>query len=164
MTDAPLFVTIPLAVLLLVFAVPAAVTGHLGWRGRLDRRGRLGLHTPAAQASTDAFVLANRVSAPLLGAAGAVGVVCAALTLFLPIGVVGAVIVAVVGLVGVFGLMAAGSRLGEAAARTVPLPARKPEGGGCCGGCGDGGCQADSGAGAPLGVAIPDLVADATVH
>ncbi len=142
-SHAPLALTIPLAAVLLVLALPSAVTALRGWDGTLDRRGRLGLHTPAAMASERAFALANKVAAPLVGAAAGVGVLCAVLVLALPIGVAGAIVVAVLGLVGLFGQLVAASSMGERAARTVPRPARKPEAaGGCCGGCGcgDGGC------------------------
>ena len=71
-TYAPLALTIPLAVVLLVLAISAGVMGYRGRVGLLDRHGRLGLHTPAAQASDAAFALANRVAAPVvLGAADA---------------------------------------------------------------------------------------------
>lgn len=159
-TYAPLALTIPLAAALLLLAVPAYLTGYWGRGARLQRRGRLGLHTPAAQASDAAFALANRVAAPVLLGAAAVGGICAAVLLALPVGVAGAIIAGVLGLAGMFGLMAAGSNLGERAARTVPLPARTPAG--CCGagGCGCGG----SSAGTTPGTSIPDLVPDAALH
>ncbi len=143
MSHAPLALTIPLAAVLLLLAIPAAITAYRGWDGTLDRRGRLGLHTPAAMASERAFALANRVAAPLVAGAAGVGIVCAALVLALPMGVVGAIVVAVLGLVGLLGQMYVASTMGERAAMTVPRPARKPEPtGSCCGGCGcgDGGC------------------------
>lgn len=156
---------------LLAFAVPAGVAGFRGWSGRLDRKGRLGLHTEAALASDEAFALANRVAAPLVIGAGAVGVLCAMLVLALPLGTAGAIVVAVLGLAGVFGQLAAGSRIGDRAARAVPRPARKPGGESCCGGCGcgDGGCD-NSGTAGSAGKAghaaadIPDLVPDATLR
>jgi hypothetical protein len=147
-SHAPLALTVPLAVVLLLLAVPSAITAYRGRDGTLDRRGRLGLHTPAAQASERAFALANRVAAPLVSGAAGVGLVCAALVLALPVGVAGSIVVAALGLVGLFAQLYAASVLGERAAMTVPRPARKPEpGAGCCGGCGcgDGGCAADAG-------------------
>lgn len=163
MTYAPLALTIPLAAALLLLAVPAAITGYRGRSGRLQRRGRLGLHTPAAQASDEAFALANRVAAPVLLGAAAVGTACAIVVLALPVGVAGAIIATALGLAGIFALMAAGSTLGERAARTVPLPARKPAG--CCGG---GGCGCGAGGGCSAGTApgasIPDLVPDAALR
>lgn len=163
-TYAPFALTIPLAAVLLVLAASSGVTGYRGLGGRLDRRGRLGLHTSAAQASDEAFALANRVAAPVVLGAAAVGVACAVAVLALPLGVAGTVVVAAVGVGGMFAMLGAGTRLGEAAARTVPLPARKPAaGGGCCGGCGcgDGGCSAGS---AEADSGIPDLVADAALR
>ena len=165
MSYAPLALTIPLAAVLLALAVPAGMTGVSGWAGRLDRKGRLGLHTPAAQSSEDAFRLANRVAAPLLLGAAVVGIVCASLSVALPLGAAGAIVIAALGLIGVLGQLGAASHLGERAARTVPQPARKPEGS-CCGGCGDQGCRAgatQAGHGTTA-AAIPDLVPDAQVH
>lgn len=177
MTHASLALTIPLAVVLLALAVPAGIAAARGWAGRLRREDRLGIHTPPALASDDAFTLANRVAAPLVGSAAAVGLVCAVLVLALPIGTAGALIVFVLGLAGVLGQFAAGSRLGDRAARTVPIPARKPSGG-CCGGggcgegaqadgCGSGGCDCGDGAcsaGPSSAAVIPDLVADAPLR
>lgn len=145
-SHAPLALTIPLAAVLLVLALPSAITARRGWDGTLDRKGRLGLHTPAAVTSEKAFALANRVAAPLVGGAAAVGALCAVLLLALPIGVPGAIVVAALGLAGVFGQLFVASSMGERAAVTVPRPARKPEPGTtCCGGCGCG----DGGAVAP---------------
>lgn len=166
MSHAPLALALPLALVLLMLAVPAGVAGLRGRAGGLDRRGRLGLHTPAAQYSDEAFVLANRVASPLLIGAAAVGALCAVLALALPVGAAGAIVIAALGLVGLLGQLGAATRLGERAARTVPLPARKPEGSSCCGGCdcGDGACAAGaSGHGAAV-AAIPDLVPDATLR
>lgn len=160
--------TIPLAALLLALALPSAVTAQRGWARRLERRGRLGLHTPAALASDEAFVLANRVAAPLVAGAAIVGILCSVVTIALPLGFLGAVMVAVLGFVGVLGQLFAAATLGERAARTVPLPARKPEGGGCCGGCGDAGCAANRAGQAQDSAQvygdIPDLVPDAALH
>ncbi len=175
MPHAPLALAIALATVLLAFAVPAGVAGLRGWSGRLDRKGRLGLHTEAALASDEAFALANRVAAPLVIGAGTVGALCAVLVLALPIGTAGAIVVAVLGLAGVFGQLAAGSRIGDRAARAVPRPARKPGGGSCCGGCGcgDSGCSGSrsssgtAGSGGQPGHAasdIPDLLPDATLR
>lgn len=168
MTHASLALTIPLAAVLLALAVPAGIVAQRGWTGRLERRGRLGLHTPAALASDEAFALANRVIAPIAASAAVVGIVCAVLVLLLPIGAAGAVIVFAVGLAGVLGQLFASSHLGERAARTVPVPARKPAGG-CCGGAdGAGGCgcggEAGSASCAAAADAIPDLVPDVAPH
>lgn len=169
MSYAPLLLTIPFALVLLALALPAAVTARRGWTGRLERRGRLGVHTPAALASDDAFALANRVAAPLVAGAAAAGVACAAIPMLLPVGLAGAMTVFALGLVGTVGQLMYASTIGERAARTVPLPARKPQGGGCCGGCGcgDGGCTAGAAghAGGSIGNdVIPDLLPDAIAH
>ncbi|MEO7126974.1 MAG: SdpI family protein [Nakamurella sp.] len=165
MSHASLVLTIPLAALLLALAFPAGITASRGWSRRLKRRGRLGLHTPAALASDDAFDVANRVSAPLVAGAAIVGAVCATLVIVLPLGILGAIMVAILGFFGVLGQLFAGATVGERAARTVPLPARKPESGGCCGGCGDASCSANAdSAQATTYDVIPDLVPDAALH
>lgn len=165
MSHAPLALTIPLAVVLLLLALPSAVTAYRGRIGTLERRGRLGLHTPAALASERAFALANRVAAPLAAGAGGVGLVCAVLVLVLPIGVAGAIVVAVLGLAGVLGQLYAASTVGERAAMTVPRPARKPgsDGAGCCGscGCGDAGCGNAPTPAGDAGTGAPPVAADA---
>jgi hypothetical protein len=143
-SHAPLALTVPVAVVLLLLAVPSGIAAYRGRIGTLDRAGRLGLHTPAAIASERAFALANRVASPLMAGAAGVGLVCGLLVLLLPIGVAGAVMVAALGLVGLLGQLYAATTLGERAALTVPRPARKPgsDGASCCGGCGcgEGGC------------------------
>jgi hypothetical protein len=162
---APMSLTIPTAAILLALALPAAVAASRGWTGRLTRLGRLGLHTPAALASDEAFALANRVSAPLVAGAAITGVVCAIVAVALPLGTLGAITVLLLGLAGLLVQQFGAARMGDRAARTVPLPARKPgAGGGCCGGCGcgEGGCGA-SHAGSARD-AIPDLRPDATLH
>jgi hypothetical protein len=157
-----LSLTIPVSAILLALAIPAAVAASRGWSGRLTRLGRLGVHTPAALASDDAFALANRVSAPLAAGAAITGVTCAVIALALPIGTLGAVTVLAIGFIGLISQLMGAAKIGDRAARTVPVPARKPAaGGGCCGGCdcGDGAC----GSGAARD-AIPDLLPDATVQ
>jgi hypothetical protein len=161
-SPAPLALTVPLAAVLLLLAVPSGIAAYRGRIGTLDRAGRLGLHTPAAIASEKAFALANRVAAPLVAGAAGVGLVCGLLVLLLPIGVAGTVMVAVLGLVGLLGQLYAASSLGERAALTVPRPARRPgtDGASCCGGggCGDGGCGTGS-----TGRVEPDPAAAGTV-
>lgn len=162
---APLPLTIPAAAILLALAIPAAVAASRGWAGRLTRLGRLGVHTPAALTSDEAFALANRVGAPLAAGAAVSGILCAIVALALPIGTLGAVTVSVLGFAGVVIQLAGAARIGDRAARTVPLPARKPAAdGGCCGGCGcgDGGCGGTHATSAYD--AIPDLRPDATLR
>ncbi len=167
MSYAPLTLTLPVAAILLALAIPAAVAASRGWTGRLTRLGRLGLHTPAALASDRAFALANRVSAPLVAGAAITGIVCALVALALPLGTLGAVTVLALGFIGLVGQLVGAARIGDRAARTVPLPARKPAaGGGCCGGCdcGDDACtRGDVDRGATHD-SIPDLLPDATLR
>jgi hypothetical protein len=141
---APLALTIPLALLLAVLAVAAAVMAKRGSAGTLQRSDRLGVHTPAAMASDDAFALANRVAAPVSAGAAAVAAVIAVLGLTLPLSTAGTLTVFVLGLVGSTGLLVAAGVLGDRAARQVPIPARRPGsagGAGCSGcACGGGGC------------------------
>jgi hypothetical protein len=124
--DAPLALTLPIAVLLALPAVAAGVAAIGGWTGRLRRGGRLGVHTLAASASDRGFALANRVAAPVVAGAAAVGALTALIVLLLPVDVVTAVVVGVLGLAGLLVLLYAAAALGERAARTVPLPARRP--------------------------------------
>lgn len=163
MSYAPLSLTILPAAILLALAIPAAVAASRGWTGRLTRLGRLGLHTPAALASDEAFALANRVSAPLAAGAAITGIACAIVALALPLGTLGTITVLALGFVGLVGQLVAAAKIGERAARTVPVPARKPASGGCCGGCGcgEGGCgSAGAAQGASAYDAIPDLQPD----
>ena len=140
MPTASLALTLPLAAVLLVVAVPA---GSMGLRGRSDsltRDGRMGVRTPASMASDEAFGVANRVAAPLALGAAAIAALLAVLILVLPLSTVSVVVSFVVALVGAAALLVTAGRLGDRAARHVPIPARRPvAGGGGCGGCGCGG-------------------------
>ena len=144
MSNAPLALTIPLALLLAVLAAAAAVMAKRGSAGTLQRTDRLGVHTPAAIASDDAFGLANRVAAPVAAGAAAVAAVIAVLVVVLPVSTAGTLTVFVIGLAGSMGLLVAAGVLGDRAARQVPIPARRPGsagGAGCSGcACGGGGC------------------------
>ena len=144
MSNAPPGLTIPLAALLAVLAVAAAVTAKRGAAGTLRRAGRLGVHSPAAVASEDAFALANRVAAPVAAGASVVAGVLALLVLVLPLPTAGAVSIWLLGLVGSMVLLVLAGVLGDRAARQVPIPARRPgsaAGAGCSGcACGGGGC------------------------
>jgi hypothetical protein len=133
---------IPVAALLLLLAGLSAVTARRGWSGTLARSGRLGVHSAAASESDEAFRAANRVAAPVVGGAAVVGLVLAVLVLVLPFPTVATVLVGVLGIVAVLVLLVAGGVLGEQAARTVPVPARRPQPNAACSGCacGGGGC------------------------
>jgi hypothetical protein len=142
---APLILTIPLAALLAVLAAAAAVMARRGFAGSLSRSDRLGVHSPAAMASDEAFALANRVAAPVAAGAAAVAGVIAVLVIVLPLNTLGTVVVWILGFAGSVVLLVVSGALGDRAARQVPIPARRPGGpasGSGCGGCacGGGGC------------------------
>lgn len=135
-------VALPVAALLLLLSGLSLVTARRGWAGTLTRSGRLGMHSAAASESDEAFRTANRVAAPVVGGAAAVGLVIAVLVVVLPVPSVATVIVGVLGIAAVLVLLVAGGVLGEQAARTVPVPARRPRPNAGCSGCacGGGGC------------------------
>ncbi len=143
MTVAPWALTIPLAVVLLLLAGLSAVTARGGFARTLTRTGRLGVHSPPAMASDEAFHVANRVAAPATAGAAVLAAVIALLLLVAGPGTGTAIVLGVVGLVGSLALLLLAGVLGDRAARTVPIPAARPAGrsascGGC--GCGTGGC------------------------
>jgi hypothetical protein len=142
---APLGLTIPLAAVLLLLAVAAALMARGGFAGSLRRSGRLGVHTPPAMASEESFALANRVAAPVAAGAAAVAGVLAVLIIALQLPTVTTIVVWIVGLAGSMALLLAAGVLGDRAARQVPIPARAPASGaaaGCSGcACGGGGCS-----------------------
>ena len=143
MSAAPLYIVLPLAVVLFAVAVAAALMAVRGSRGRLSRSGRLGVHTPAAMAGDEAFTVANKVAAPVAAGAAAVAGVLAILVVSLPVAAAATVVIGLVGLVGSLVLLVAAGLLGDRAARQVPIPARRPgsAGAGCTGcACGGGGC------------------------
>lgn len=141
MSNVPAF-AIPVAVLLLLLAGLSLVTARRGWSGTLPRSGRLGVHTAAASESDPAFRVANRVAAPVVGGAAVIGLVLAVLVVVLPFPAAATVVTGVLAIVAVLALLVAGGALGEQAARTVPIPARRPQPNAACSGCacGGGGC------------------------
>ena len=144
MSEAPLWLTVPFALVLVALGAAAAVMARGGFAGSLTRKNRMGVHSPAAMASDEAFMLANRVAAPVAGGAAVVAAVSAVLMLFLPLPAVASLVVGLVGLAGSVVLLLVAGVLGDRAARQVPIPARKPSsagGAGCAGcDCGGGGC------------------------
>jgi hypothetical protein len=141
---ASLALTLPLAAVLLLIAVPAGTMGLRGRSGTMTRDGRLGVRTPASTASDEAFGVANRVAAPVALGAAAIAAVLAVLILVLPLSTVAVVGCFVVALAATFALLMTAGVLGDRAARHVPIPARKPASAGAgCGGCGcdGGGCS-----------------------
>jgi hypothetical protein len=149
MSAAPLALILTLASVLAAIAVLSGAVAVRGRAGTLHRDGRLGVHSPAASASDQAFALANRVAAPVVGGAAVVAAGTAVLLPLLDLGVGGTLLIAVLGLVGSVVLLLAAGSMGERAARTVPIPARRPAGGGACAGCGcgQGGCAVKLAAG-----------------
>lgn len=144
MSAAPLFVSIPFALLLIALAAAAGLMAARGRAGSLQRTDRLGVHTPAALAGDEAFAVANRVAAPVAGGAAVVAGVIAVLVVVLPVPTAATVVIALVGLAGSLALLVAAGVLGDRAARQVPIPARRPGSAttGSCGesACGGGGC------------------------
>lgn len=133
---------LPVAALLLLLSGLSLVTARRGWAGTLSRSGRLGVHSAAASESDEAFGVANRVAAPVVGGAAAIGLLLAVLVVVLPFPTVATVVLGVLGIAAVLILLVAGGVLGEQAARTVPVPARRPRPNAACSGCacGGGGC------------------------
>jgi len=140
-SEAPLWLTIPLALLLAVLGAASVVMARGGYGASLTRKNRMGVHSPAAMASEEAFTLANRVAAPITAGAALVAILSAILMIFLPLPAAAGVVVGVVGLAGSMALLLVAGVLGDRAARQVPIPARKPSSAGCSGcACGGGGC------------------------
>lgn len=120
--------------LLLVAGAGLLTVGVLGWRRRLPRNRFAGVRTPATLRSDAAFIMANRVAAPPVLAAGGVCAAGGALALGAG-GPALTVIVAVAG-AGAVGLVLAGGLLGHRVAAAMPSPV-----GGCAGcTCGGSGC------------------------
>ena len=135
LVQAGLALTLPLAVVLLLLGGGAVAMAVGGWRGRLSRGGRIGIHTPAAAESDAAFRVANRTAAPVFAGAGLVGVLGGVVILLLPLPVGAAILLFVADLIGVLALLLAGGLLGDRAARAVPVPARRPGASAACAGC-----------------------------
>jgi hypothetical protein len=142
-SNAPAAFTLPVAAVLLILSGLAVVTAVRGWTGTLRRDGKLGVHSIAAASSDDAFALANKVAAPVVGGAAMMSLVLAVLVLILPLPTLATVIIGVLSIVAVLVLMTAGGILGEKAARTLPVPLRRPKPSAACDGCacGAGGCS-----------------------
>ena len=144
MSAAPLGLLIPLAAVLVLLAAASAVMARRGFAGSLARTDRLGVHTPAAMESDEAFAQANRVAAPIAAGAAVIAAVAAVLVVVLPLATGGALMVGLLGLVGSMALLVTAGVFGDRAARHVPIPARRPTpavGSSCSGcACGSGGC------------------------
>ena len=130
---------VALLVVLVGFGVSVGMVGFLGWRGRLRRDGRIGVRTPDALRSEEAFALANRVAGPPALAAGLISVLAGVAALFVPT-LLGVVVLAVVGLAGAVLIVRGGGALAQRAAAAIPAPPAPAGCGGCA--CGSGGCAA----------------------
>ncbi len=106
----------------------------LGARGRLPRNRWAGVRTVETLRSDAAFLLANRVAAAPIGAAGAVAVAGGLVTLAGPSGAVSVAVVAVA-VAGTAVLGAFGGMMGQRAAATVPDPVVPSACAGTCAGC-----------------------------
>lgn len=134
----PTTLRLVLAALLLLAGAVLVVLAALGASGKLPRNRFAGVRTPASLRTADAFVLANRVAAGPLGAAGIVGLVGGSALLVTGRGgampwvlgglaLVGTVVLAGVG--GSLGARAAEVTLAEQTAEPAPTC------GGVCSGC-----------------------------
>ncbi|RZT89221.1 SdpI/YhfL family protein, partial [Pseudonocardia sediminis] len=123
-----------LGVLLVLIGAVLVAVAVLGGRARLPRNRFAGVRTRSSLHSGPAFVAANRVAAPLLGAAGAIGVVGGAVVLSGPPAAL-AWVVTGVSAVAVLLLAGVGGALGDraAAALVAELPAPETCGGACTG-------------------------------
>ena len=121
---------VPLAALLAAVALLAVAV--LGARGRLRPNPWAGVRTRRTLASAETFVLANRVAAAPLAAAGAVALVGGAVVIAGgPAAVTWTVLlVATAGMLGLTGL---GGALGDRAAARMPAPVAACAG--ACAGC-----------------------------
>jgi len=155
-SNAPAAFTLPAAALLLILAVLGAVTAARGWTGTLSRKGRLGVHSTAAVSSNEAFAVANRVAAPVVAGAAILALLLAVVVVALPLQSVLTVVIGVFAVAAVLVLLIAGGVLGEKAARTLPVPARRPNNAASCGGCacGSGGCSGLTRTAAPIDAAV----------
>ncbi|GAA4541841.1 SdpI family protein [Pseudonocardia xishanensis] len=131
----PTTLRLVLAVLFLLAGIALVAVAVLGARSRLRRNGWIGVRTAATLDSAPAWVSANRVAAPPLGAAGAVALL-AGLTLVAGPAPVLAWIVTGVGVVGSLVLTGIGGALGDRAAQLETASrAEAPQPAGCAGTC-----------------------------
>ena len=122
------------SVIVVLAGVAFGAIGLLGMRGGLRRNRFVGVRTPAALRSDEAFLLANRAAGlPILvgGVAGVLGGGSALATGY-------SVVPLLVGLAGMLSIGLAGAAVGTRAAEALPAPAPGAPAG--CGGCACGGC------------------------
>jgi hypothetical protein len=128
----PVVLSVILGALLLLVGVALGAVAVTGARGTLRRNRFAGVRTVATLSSEQAFVAANRVAAPLAGAAAVVAVAGGGATLARP-GVLLGVILLVVTVLGVLVLAGIGGALGDRAARLVEDDEPAPCAGTCAG-------------------------------
>lgn len=130
----PVTLRLVLAALLLLTGLALVTVAALGARARLPRNRFAGVRTRASLHSGPAFVAANRVAAPLLGAAGAIALVGGAALAAADRPVL-AWVFAVVSVLGSALLSGVGGVLGDraAAALVAETPAAETCGGACAG-------------------------------
>ena len=130
----PVSLRMVLAALLVLTGLALVVVAAMGARARLPRNRFAGVRTRASLHSGPSFVAANRVAAPLLGAAGAVALVGGAALAVAPRPALAWVLV-VLSVLGTVLLSGAGGVLGDraAAALVAEMPAVETCGGTCAG-------------------------------
>lgn len=121
-----------IAALLVVAGLVLLAAAVLGARGRLRRNRWIGVRTAETLRSDAAFVLANRVAAAPVGAAGAVALAGGAVLIAEPVGAVSVVVLAV-SVVGMLVLGAFGGMAGQRTAAAAPAAAPVACGGVCTG-------------------------------
>lgn len=102
-------------IVVVVAGALVAVSGALGWIGRLPRNRLAGVRTSSTMRSEHAFAVGNRVAGPAVTLGGLVAVVAGLVALFLPgndadgVVLVGVLVMAVLAAVGgILGSRAAG--------------------------------------------------------
>lgn len=128
----PTTLRLVLGVLLVLTGLVLVAVAVLGARARLPRNRFAGVRTRASLHSGPAFVAANRVAAPLLGAAGLIGLVGGGALLAGPPAVL-AWLFAAVSVLAALVLTGLGGALGDRAA--AALVAEAPAAGSCGGAC-----------------------------
>ncbi|SDF51174.1 SdpI family protein [Pseudonocardia oroxyli] len=131
----PTILRLVLAVLFLLVGIALVAIAVLGARSALRRNRWVGVRTAATLESAPAWVSANRVAAPPLGAAGGIALL-AGITLVAGPPTALAWVVTAVGLVGAFVLAGIGGALGDRAAQLETASrAAEPQAAACAGTC-----------------------------
>ena len=91
-----------------------AVSGVLGWVGRLPRNRLAGVRTSSTMRSEHAFAVGNRAAGPAVTAGGLASVVAGTVALFLPVSDADGLVI--VGALAMAGLAVVGGILGSRAA------------------------------------------------